>query len=307
MTIQPTETGTIEPGTDAWRVLVTASKVPAILGVSPYSDAYTEFHHMKGNLPPFGGNSATERGRYLEPAILAWFADQHPEYTVEPNTQTVFHEAEAAWAATPDGYAYDNHTAYTDGVTPALVECKSYKYSDGFGKPGTADVPAHVLAQVIFQMIVTRATKAHVACMFGDSFDFAEYVIEWDSDVALMARGIANAIRAFQARLDRDDAPAPTGPAAYDAARALHPGITAKVEANVPDAVAIEYIAATTEAKAAEAREKVAKAKLADAMGAAQYAIWDGTKIASRMSKNGGTPYVQAAKNLPLPLKETAA
>lgn len=306
MTTQPTETGLIAPGSDAWRPLVTASKVPAILGVSPYSDAYTEFHLMKGNLPPFEGNSATGRGRYLEPAILAWFADKHPEYTVEPNTETVFHEAEAEWAATPDGYAYDNNAAYTDGVKPALVECKSYKYSDGFGKPGTSDVPAHVLAQVIFQMIVTRAEKVHVAVMFGDSFDFAEYVIDW-IDVAVMAPGIAIAIREFQARLNRDDAPAPTGPASYDAARALHPGITAKVEANIPDAVAIEYIAATTEAKAAVAREKVAKAKLADAMGDAQYAIWDGTKIAYRMSKNGGTPYVQAAKNLPLPLKEHAA
>lgn len=277
----------IEPGSPEWRKLITASKVPAILGVSPYSDAYTVFHEMKGNLPPFEGNSSTERGKYLEPAILAWFTDQHPDLTVTPNTETVFHATEA-WACTPDGYTDDD----------ALIEAKSYKYSDGFGQQGTADIPAYVLAQVAFQMIVTDARKVYVPVMFGDSFDFAEYVVE-HADVAAFLPGIRTGIRDFEDFLAANEPPAPTGPAAYESARALHPLIDKATTVELADSVAVEYIDAVTAAKAAEARLSNAKAALTEAMDTAAKATWHGAAIASRISKSGGTPYVTAARTLP--------
>ena len=285
----------IKPGSDAWRRLITASKVPAILGVSPYADAYTVFHEMRGNIPGFDGNNATERGTYLEPAALAWFRDTHPDLIFTPS-QTVFHPEHDTWAATPDGFTGDR----------GLVEAKTAQYSDSWGRQHTAEVPTDYLAQTAWQLIVTGADKVYVPVIFGQPFEFRLYVVTRE-DVAAFIPGIITAVRDFEARLAANDAPEPTGPAAYDAARALHPGIVRKSEAPISDDVALEYIDAVTAEKEAEARAKVAKARLADAMGDAQHAFWAGAKIASRISKNGGTPYVQAARTLPITTKEVAA
>jgi putative phage-type endonuclease len=281
----------IEPGSREWLRLITASKVPSILGVG-FSDAYTVWHEMHGNIPSFDGNKATERGTYLEPAALAWFRDTHPDLIFTP-TETILHPDEPTWAATPDGFTGDR----------GIVEAKTSQYSDNWGQEGTAEVPANYLAQCAWQLIVTGADHAYVPVIFGQPFEFRLYVVRRE-DVAAFIPGIITAVREFQALTE---APAPTGPGAYDTARVLHKDIAPKAEAVIDDDLAVEYISAVNEEKAAEARAKVAKAKLTEAMGDAQYAKWGDTKIASRMSKNGGTPYVQAARSLPLPIKETTA
>lgn len=285
----------IRPGDPEWNRLITASKVPGILGVSPYTDAYTVYHTMLGNLPPFGGNRATERGTYLEPAAIAWFADQHPDLKVTPNTSTLFHRDRPTWACTPDALLDDY----------GIVEAKTAQYPDAWGTPHTAEVPTDYLAQCAFQIIVTRAHTVHIPVIFGQPFEFREYRVTAD-DVADLVPGIETAIERFEAALHDGEEPLPIGPAAYDTLRAMHPDIDRGATVTVPDDVAAQYVAAIAAAKATEAALKDAKAMLAHHMGTAQKAVWGGTEIASRISKGGGAPYVQAARTLPT-VERTAA
>ena len=68
-----------EPGTARWSALVTASKVAAIVGASPWDSPWSMWHRMSGDLAPDPDNAARLRGRLLEPAVLAWWAHQHPD------------------------------------------------------------------------------------------------------------------------------------------------------------------------------------------------------------------------------------
>ena len=70
------------PGTEEWMRLVTASKVAAITGNSPWQSPFSLWHRMKGNIGDRGGNEgAKERGQFLEQGVLDWWAFKHPEYT----------------------------------------------------------------------------------------------------------------------------------------------------------------------------------------------------------------------------------
>lgn len=285
---------TITPGSPEWRQLITASKVPTILGVSPFTDAYTLYHEVKGNVPGFEGNKATERGKYLEQPTLDWFADQHPDLIVSANKkqETLYHRDNLTWAATPDAFVLN-----TNGEL-RLAEAKTSLYADGWGKPGTADIPIYYLAQVIWQMICTRVRIVHVPVLFGSSFEFQEYVVTWD-DVADMVDTIEGKVLEFQDRLATNDPPEPTGPAAYDTTRVLHPDIDLAAVVELDRDLAARYVHAVTAAKAAEAEEKDAKAAVNVAMGTAKKATWNGQPVATRISKSGGLPYVSAARTLP--------
>ena len=72
-----------QPGTAEWRTLLTASKIPAVMGTSPWSSRFTLWHEMAGTFTPEPINPAVlERGHILEPAVAAWFQAQHPEWVV---------------------------------------------------------------------------------------------------------------------------------------------------------------------------------------------------------------------------------
>ncbi|TDD45408.1 hypothetical protein E1286_24125 [Nonomuraea terrae] len=78
----------------------------------------------------------------------------------------------------------------------------------------------------------------------------------------------------------------------------MHPDI-ADDDIDLDDDTATEYLASFAEAKTAEARHTAAKSRLAIAMGTARRARWRGKTIATRQTKNGGTPYLVAGRNLP--------
>ena len=68
------------PGTPEWVRLVTASKVAAIVGASPWESPRSLWHKMRGDLtdntPP---TDAMQRGHLLEPAVITWWQHRHPD------------------------------------------------------------------------------------------------------------------------------------------------------------------------------------------------------------------------------------
>ena len=291
----------MRPGSPEWNRLVTASKVSAILGLSPWDSPLTTWLRMRGQLPSDDGSNAEAkaRGHYLEGGVLQWWKDRH-EVAVgrEQEFCTV---PEIPWgAATPDLLTTD------DFGNLCVVDAKTAATADDWGTPGTDEAPAYYAAQALWQLaMVPEAQVAYIAVLFGrPHLKFEEYVIPRDD--ALIASIVARC-RDFWESLAADEPPPLSDhPAEYDAIRKVHTGIERGLTVELPADLAQDYLTA----KAYEAHADSIKARVLDAMGLAQHATHNGQKVARRQPYGEAVSLVCAvpAKALALPKdKENAA
>lgn len=275
-----TITAPLIPGTTAWARRITASKVAAILGLSPYDSPLSCWHKMKGNIPLEQETEDHRRGHYAEPAILAWWRDQHPEYTVL-DRQPQYETPDLPWAAaTPDGAASGRH------VDDALLEAKTARNLDEWGEPGTDEIPAYYFVQTQFQMHLAGIHRTYVP-VWGSWFEMAEYVIDYDPE---LAAGIIARCAEFWASLEADvPPPLDDTVATLQVLKALHPQINPDEVVDLDEATAVEFIDASNEFKAAEARKRAAQSAVLAAMGAAQYGHHADTRVARRQPARGGS------------------
>lgn len=284
------ERPTLLPGSDEWLSKMTASKVAAMLGLSPYESRFSLWHRMARLIPQQPDSDILRRGHYLEPAIVAWFADQHPDWQIQTGGSWI-HPDNPSFAASPD------RMLRVDGELRSL-EVKSAADTDEWGEPGTDQIPAGYRAQCVWEMDCTGTKVCHVAVLSA-YLEFNEYVISYDPDEAAFIRTEA------QAFLDS----LPTGPspqrpdidrhnATYDAVRQLHPLIDGTDVELDPELVAL-YCSSKHALKAAEEAETYAKSLLADELGLAKRGRYLGRTIAQRQAKGGGIPYLVAGRNLP--------
>lgn len=278
----------MKPGSPEWARLVTASKVAAILGVSPWDSPRSIWLKMHGDLPAESeGNDAQRRGHYLEPAILAWFADQH-DVTL---TKSPLFRLDDWAAATPD--AEVNGTAITER---AIVEAKSAARDDDWGDPGTDAIPTYYLTQCYFQLALSGAERCYVPVLTS-RLRFVEYIVEADEQIQadLIAR-----MRSFYDTLSADEPPPLDDTVAtYEAVRKLHPDITDE-SVEVSRAEARYLLSAGLDLKEAEAREREARSWALDQMGSARHLTASGVKVARRQANKSGVSFVPLPKNLPL-------
>ena len=282
----------LTPGSAEWYRTISASKVAAIMGLSPWQSRFSLWHIMAGNIDPDPGSKATERGTFLEAAVLAWFSETTGRKVTKGRMYR--HPDHDDWTATPD--------AIIDGGEEdgAAVEVKTAQYADDWGEPGTAEIPVYYLVQVAWQMIVTGARIVYIPVLFGAPFEFRLYVVRW-ADIQHMVDGIRASVTEFQASLAANDAPPLDGSTAtYQTVRKLHPEIDGEV-VELPATLAVDFIEATTALEIHAERAQLAKTAVADYMGTAKKAVWDKRPIATRQARNGGTPYLVAARNLPTP------
>lgn len=283
----------LSPGTTAWRRLVSASKVPAIIGVSPWSSPLATWHEMKGTVdrPEEADDTVLRRGHYLEPAILAWWQDKHPE--VEN-----FHEQVEVWLnewgmATLDGAGFSLET-----FDDVIVEAKSTSSWDGWGDEGTDQIPPYYMAQVMWQLIChPTAPRVYIAAI-GPYLDFREYVVE-RHEVPL--DDLLAKVTAFYRSLDADEPPALDGhKATLETVSRLHFGVVKDEEATVPSEIATEYVLASLDLDDAEERLRKAKAAMLDKAGKARKVKSEtGKYIARREQREGRSPYlVRVAKTV---------
>lgn len=275
-------TAVLEPGTEPWLRLITASKVAAILGVSSYDSPRSMWHKMRGDLPREEATGVQRRGHYLEPGILQWFADEHEADLEE---QPVFYLEDWA-AATPDAVTTINGQL-------VLVEAKSARDLDEWGDPGTDQIPAAYLIQCYWQMHVSGIHRCYVPVL-GTFLDFAEYVIDYDPQVgaALEAR-----CREFLTSLLDEQPPALDGhPATYDALRKVYRRIDDSV-VELDHDVAVNYLDVINLRKTAEANERLAKSEVLEAMGTNRYGEVNGVRVCRRQANPTGFQLNQVAKS----------
>lgn len=280
------DTVDLAPGSAAWMRLVTASKVPAILGVSPYDSPRSMWHKMRGDIPGQPETDTLRRGHYLEPAILAWWRDRHPEYRIFA-PQYVAARDDLPWAmATLDGLA----SAYDQA--PVVVEAKSSDKPDEWGRPGTDEVPPYYAGQVMFAMHLTGARRAFIPVL-GTHLRFEEYVVDYDRE---LAEDIVTTCQAFYDSLTGDVPPdLDDHVATYEAVRAVNTGVDKGNTARIDTDLAAQWVDARAAEDDAVNQARLWDARIVDAVGTAQFIEAAGVVIGRQ----------QVNRKRPIPLTTT--
>lgn len=281
------------PGSEKWLRSMSASKVPAVLGLSPYDSPFSLWHRMAGEYEAPEQTDAHARGHYLEPAIAAWWNDKH--------SGELFSHPGLCWAhAEHDWYTAspDRLVGSGDDMVAAVLECKTAADADGWGKPGTDEVPPGYRAQVVTQMDVVGVEVAYVAVLLP-FLNFAEYVIHYDKDEADYIR---QTCADFMATLKAGTPPPIDGHSeTYETVRALHPDIERDETCELPVDIATRYEDTWSALNDATYAHNAARAVVLDLMGNARKATHNGRTLATRQAKGNGLPFLKTS------LKETAA
>jgi putative phage-type endonuclease len=281
----------LEPGTPEWLQLMTASKVAAVLGLSPWESRFSLYYRMAGQLDASPQTKATERGHYLEDAVAGWLADQYPHLRFG-RTGSWVNKTRPWQCATPDRIVRDGRRAV------AVAEVKTAADWEEWGPDGSDEIPPYYRAQVVWQLDTLGLPVGYVAVLLP-RLQLRAYTVRYDQGEAEWIRG---EVAAFLDSL-------PGGPAeqapdidehdqTYVALRQLHPDISEE-EMDVPLELARPYCDAVTALRAAEAEHQLRRSELAAHMGDAKKAVVHGRTIATRQSVRGGTPFVKAATRLP--------
>jgi putative phage-type endonuclease len=281
----------MRPGSAEWVTKITASKVAAIVGVSPdnWESRRSLWLKMRGDIPWDDGRNMAEksRGHYLENGIIDWWADRHPELTVIER-QVQVSDPRLPWAAaTPDAMGSG------DGVDPVFMDAKTSRNDAEWGQPGTDEVPDYYRVQVMWAMHLSGVRVAHIA-LLTQFLDLREYVIPYDPFVGadLEAR-----CAEFLASLDDPAAiPAVDGsPATLRAEMRRHASIDPDDTVELDRALAADFV----DIKAREAEIRAVQVRVREAMGTARLAVVGDVVVARRQSNGRGVSLMPVAKTLP--------
>lgn len=267
---------------------VTASEIAALIGISPFDSPFNLYWKKTGQIPEDYDNDRMSLGRWLEPWVASRFQAAHPDlHLVSP--AGLWGSVERPWQlATPDGLLYDGPSygvAERDGVFEveplAVWEGKTSATYEEWGEDGSADIPAYIAAQTLWQMDVMGVSTAYVSCLFLANQKVRTYEIGYDVvDVDLMRRRAT----AFLVQLaDGTPPPLDAHTATTTALKALSLDVDEDEEAALSGELAARYREACALVKRAEEHKQQAENELRAAMGDAKYAVDpDGRKVATR-------------------------
>ena len=289
----------LKPGSAPWLRLMTGSKMAAVVGLSPWESPFSLWHRMAGAIDGQADSAILRRGHYLEPAILRWLADQHPDWTLLPGGMWQ-HPDDSRFAASPDAMAWSP----TDGMR--CIEAKTAANDEHWGRPGSDEIPVGYKVQVMWEMACSGARTTHIAVLTS-RLAFAEYVIDYDADeVAFLYDKAWDFLASLpgggaEVRPDID-----SHDSTYQAVRHLHPDVDGQ-DVEIDRDLAAAYCSARHDLARAEAEATRTKSLLADALGTGKRARFQDQTIARRQAKGDGIPFIVAGKSLPTFTEAAAA
>lgn len=282
------------PDDERWHELrrqgITASEIAAVMGISPWQSPFS-LYWQKANDWRSEGNEYTSAGRHLEDAIASWFAAMQPFVGVTCRAGLYAH-ADRPWQlATPDRLLCDpqmhDNPFPGDPTYPyehpwqpvALLECKWVAYSwDGWGEPGTDDIPVYYRAQCLWQLDVLGVDEVHVAALGPGGF--RAYVVRRDEDDLAVMRAAGEA---FHKRLAAGDPPdLDSHSATLGALKRLYPSV-GEGDVEIPEDLAEAYRTARANKAAIEKVIGWCEASIRNRLGDTYArAVRDGSTVASR-------------------------
>lgn len=295
--------GTYKAGSPEWwaarRGGLGGSEIAAVLGLSKWESRFSLWHRKAGEAGQQESNPEMEAGVRLEPAIVGKFADEHPEYVVQPDNHTYRHVDRPWQMASPDALLYPSE--YLGGehvaapVEPvALLEAKFALYADEWGDQGADEIPPYYLAQVRWYLDTLGLDIAYLQVFIGSSAEFREYVIKPDADDQAFVRGQAEEFLATLARNERPSIDAHN--ATYQVIREMHPLIEDRAVEITPE-LRDAYQLACAEYATAKKNKQWAVSQVLNAMGNARRAICQGERIAIRVAQHeDALPHLRPAR-----------
>jgi putative phage-type endonuclease len=286
----PVVLGQFVPGSPAWHAArrngVGGSEIAAVMGLSPFESAFSLWHRKQGLVSPVEENPQMYWGTKLEPAICAEFALRHPDRAVVPSA--TFAGRGRPWQiANPDRLILDRI-----GYPVELVEAKTARDDEGWGKEGTDDIPVHYRAQCMWYLDVFGLTVCHVAVLIAGS-EYREYAVTYNEPEALILR---EAGEAFARTVADNVRPNIDGHSAtYQAIRELPDGQD-DYDVEIGPALRDRFHAAQDASWAAEDELTECKSRLLDAIGTGKRANVDAVRVATRTVRNGRTYSLMPAR-----------
>lgn len=135
-----------------------SSDIASILGLSAWSSPMQTWARLTGLVARYDDKQTkvTTRGNRMEAALRNWRAE---DLGIAITPGPVIGRDKPWVAAAPYEWAHsrpDGSYEEDEGIT--LVECKTVRRydDDEWGTPGSADIPAYYLAQVLWQMGTAR-------------------------------------------------------------------------------------------------------------------------------------------------------
>lgn len=260
------------------------SEIAAVLGLGKWDSYYSLWHRKSGNLPEQPQKDVMDAGKRLEPIILAWWAEQHPELV--GRRAGTYRSRERPWQiANPDLIAHERSSRSPSdrrhhGARIGIVEAKYALYDYEWGAQGTDDVPPYYLTQARWYLDVFDLDVCYLPVFVGSQGQFREYVIHQDLvDQQLMRTAAAQ----FMESLEAGDVPGiDEHSATYEAVRALHPRIDADVKVDIPGDLWLTYEETKTQADQLTAAHRRAKTVLLDLLGDARIGTVGGEPVLRR-------------------------
>lgn len=274
--------GHFEPGSPEWLAArldgVGGSEIAAVMGLSPYESRFSLWHRKQGLVGPVEETDAMYWGKLHEPTICSEFARRHPELRMETSPTFVSLER-------PEQIVNPDRLLYTADGELELLEAKTSYDDEGWGEPGTDQIPVWYWCQVLWYMDALGARRCHIAVLIGTA-DYREYVVEYDATEALAMR---TAAAEFMRSIRENKRPSIDGHAAtYQVIRELPEGLE-DADVQVSPALVSRLHAAQDAFWVAEDELVACKGELLDAIGKGRRAVVARDRIATRTVRNGRT------------------
>lgn len=282
----------LEVGSPEWRRTPTASKIPAILGISRHQSQFACWHEMAGLVDPAPASESTQDlWDYGHAAELA-----AREYWLRRNEGWRASQGEVQYKRTdllgiPLAVATIDRRA-SRGTLRRIVEVKTARSAEEWGDDGSGVVPNDYAAQVLWQMLISGIREADI--VLWPQYGMPKiYPIEWNADIA---NAIADRVAEWQRTLDAGTPPPDLDNtvATYECLKRLHPDINRGEEVELSPELAAGYLRSTADRKIIETEDRGFKSRVLSAMGNAQYAMCQGHKIADRRNAKGNSVSLHA-------------
>lgn len=268
--------------------VIGSSDVASVLGVG-FKSAYTLWHEKRGLVQPAPVSAKMQRkydyGHHMEPFIVRQFNAEHAgDDLLAQLERGSWRHSERTWqGCNPDALVWAGGGVRGGGVV-GLAELKTFpSLSDWWDGP-----PQGYVEQLLWQVDTFGLPGGWLAGYANLSGDYVDYYYEADPFTAGAVRA---KVRAF---FDAEEPPEIDGSlGTYETIRRLNPSLTRGEEVEIVQDVAEAYLAAAAAGKAAEAELNKWKGHLLAHMGTAQYALYDGRKIASRVAQKDSVPYLK--------------
>ncbi|MFF7991723.1 YqaJ viral recombinase family protein [Kitasatospora xanthocidica] len=304
MRATPTPTGVLlghlQPGTPEWDAartgpVITATRIAAVMGLSPWESRLSLYHRLRGETTDqFTVSSEMEWGTRHEPTIAEKWEDCNPDRMALP-TGTWRHRDRWWQRCTPDRLIVPRVLCELWTVADTeVLELKFSPMGEGWGPDGDPfGIPVYYRCQVMWQLDTLGLTRATVAVLIA-GHDYRTYPIEWDADEAALLRKSADRFLFNVGAGRRPDIDGHS--ATYQAIRQLPDGMQ-DIDVEIEPALRDRYFAAIDAHAAAETELTECRSRILDRIGDGRRARTGGQLVATRTVRDGHTHSLQPARD----------